>query len=61
MARVTYQSKDDAGHKFWTARHGRYVIRVDANRPPTERVSGRGRPAPPSAGRPGWPIGIRSS
>jgi hypothetical protein len=33
MARVTYESKDDAGHKFWTARYGRYVIRIDANRP----------------------------
>jgi hypothetical protein len=33
MARVTYQSKDDAGHTFWTARYGRYVIRIDANRP----------------------------
>jgi hypothetical protein len=32
MARVTYESKD-AGHKFWTARDGRYVIRIDANRP----------------------------
>jgi len=32
MARVTYQSKDDAGHKFWTARYGRYAIRIDANR-----------------------------
>jgi hypothetical protein len=32
MARVTYESKDDAGHKFWTARHGRYAIRIDANR-----------------------------
>jgi len=33
MARVTYASKDDAGHKFWTARYGHYVIRIDANRP----------------------------
>jgi hypothetical protein len=33
MARVTYESKDDAGHKFWVAHHGRYVIRIDANRP----------------------------
>jgi hypothetical protein len=31
MARVTYESKDDAGHKFWVAHHGRYVIRIDAN------------------------------
>jgi hypothetical protein len=33
MARVTYESKDHAGHKFWVARYGRYAIRVDANRP----------------------------
>ena len=26
-------SKDTAGHKFWVARHGRYAIRIDANRP----------------------------
>jgi hypothetical protein len=32
MARVTYESKDDAGHRSWTARYGRYVIRIDANR-----------------------------
>jgi hypothetical protein len=33
MARVTYESTDDAGHKFWVAHYGRYVIRIDANRP----------------------------
>jgi hypothetical protein len=33
MARVQYESKDDAGHKFWTARYGRYAIRIDANQP----------------------------
>jgi hypothetical protein len=27
MARVTYQSKDNAGHRFWVARYGRYAIR----------------------------------
>jgi hypothetical protein len=32
MARVTYQSKDNAGHRFWVARHGRYAIRIDATR-----------------------------
>jgi hypothetical protein len=32
MARVTYQSKDHAGHKFWVARSGRYAIRIDAPR-----------------------------
>jgi hypothetical protein len=33
MARVTYESRDDAGHRFWVAHYGRYVIRIDANRP----------------------------
>jgi hypothetical protein len=33
MARVQYDSKENAGHKFWTARYGRYAIRIDANRP----------------------------
>jgi hypothetical protein len=33
MARVTYESKDHAGHKFWVARYGRYTIRIDATRP----------------------------
>jgi hypothetical protein len=30
---MQYESKDDAGHKFWTARHGRYAVRIDANKP----------------------------
>ena len=30
-ARVTYESKDDAGHKFWVARYGRYAIRIDVD------------------------------
>ena len=33
MATVQYESKENAGHKFWTARYGRYAIRIDANRP----------------------------
>jgi hypothetical protein len=33
MARVLYESKDDGGHRFWTARYGRCAIRIDANRP----------------------------
>jgi hypothetical protein len=33
MATVQYESKDNAGHKFWVARHSRYAIRIDANRP----------------------------
>ena len=32
MARATYESKDNAGHKFWVARYGRYAIRIDATR-----------------------------
>jgi hypothetical protein len=28
-----YESKENAGRKFWTARYGRYAIRIDANRP----------------------------
>jgi hypothetical protein len=30
---VQYQSKEHEGHRFWTARYGRYAIRIDANRP----------------------------
>jgi hypothetical protein len=33
MAMVQYESKENAGHRFWTARYGRYAIRMDANRP----------------------------
>jgi hypothetical protein len=33
MAKVQYESKDDGEHRFWTARYGRYAIRIDANRP----------------------------
>jgi hypothetical protein len=33
MARVQYESKENAGHRFWVARYGRYAIRIDANRP----------------------------
>jgi hypothetical protein len=32
MARVTYESKDNAGHKFWVARNGRYAVGIDATR-----------------------------
>jgi hypothetical protein len=32
MARVTYESKDHAGHRFWVPRYGRYAIRIDATR-----------------------------
>jgi hypothetical protein len=32
MARVTYESKDNAAHRFWVARYGRYAIRIDATR-----------------------------
>ena len=30
--RVTYESRDNAGHKFWVARYGRYAVRIDATR-----------------------------
>ncbi len=30
---MQYESKENAGHKFWVARYGRYAIRIDANRP----------------------------
>jgi hypothetical protein len=30
---VQYEARENAGHKFWVARHGRYAIRIDANRP----------------------------
>jgi len=33
MAIVQYESKEHAGHRFWTARYGRYAIRIDATRP----------------------------
>jgi hypothetical protein len=33
MAMVQYESRENAGHRFWTARYGRYAIRIDANRP----------------------------
>jgi hypothetical protein len=33
MAMVQYESKDNAGHRFWTARYGYYAIRIDANQP----------------------------
>ena len=32
MAKVQYESKDDGEHRFWTARYGRYAIRIDATR-----------------------------
>jgi hypothetical protein len=32
MARVSYESKDNAGHKFWVARYGGYAVRIDATR-----------------------------
>jgi hypothetical protein len=33
LAVDTYETKDNAGHKFWVARCGRYAIRIDATRP----------------------------
>ena len=37
MAVVEYESKENAGHRFWTARYGRYAIRIETNRPGTYR------------------------
>jgi hypothetical protein len=34
---VQYESKENAGHRFWTARYGRYAIRIETNRPGTYR------------------------
>jgi hypothetical protein len=33
MAAVQYESKENAGHKYWTGRYGRYAVRIEANRP----------------------------
>ena len=33
MAVVQYESKENAGHRFWTARYGGYAIRIDPHRP----------------------------
>ena len=33
MATVQYESKENAGRRFWTGRYGGYAIRIDANRP----------------------------
>ena len=30
---MQYESKENTGRKSWTACYGRYVIRIDANRP----------------------------
>jgi hypothetical protein len=52
MATVQYESKDDSGHRFWTARYGRYAIRIDANRPGLYRwVITPGRPLDPQGHR----------
>jgi hypothetical protein len=32
MARCSTRART-TGHRFWTARYGRYAIRIDANRP----------------------------
>jgi hypothetical protein len=37
MAVVQYESKENAGHRFWTARYGRCAIRIETNRPGTYR------------------------
>jgi hypothetical protein len=53
MATVQYESKKNAGHKFWTARYGLYAIRIDAN--PARCLSmayHHGGPLSPQGGRP---------
>src|SRR5215216_382842 len=55
MARVTYESKDHAGHKFWVARYGRYAIRIDATRAASTRGSSPWRAARSATG---WPPSV---
>jgi hypothetical protein len=52
MARVTYESKDNAGHKFWVARYGRYAIRIDATAAASTRGSSSWRAARSATGSP---------
>jgi hypothetical protein len=33
MITVQYELKRNGEHRFWVGRHGRYSIRIDANRP----------------------------
>jgi hypothetical protein len=33
MATLQYESRENMGRKFWTARNGRYAIRIDAKQP----------------------------
>jgi hypothetical protein len=32
MVSITWESYENAGHQFWTARWGRYSLRIDANK-----------------------------
>jgi hypothetical protein len=32
MAAVQYESKENAGHKYWTGRYCRCAVRIEANR-----------------------------
>ena len=52
MATVQYESKENAGHKFRTARYGRYAIRIDANRPGVYLWSSPWRAAQSARGSP---------
>jgi hypothetical protein len=33
MATLQYESRENMGRKFWTARYGRYAVRIDAKQP----------------------------
>lgn len=33
MATLQYESRENMGRKFWTARNGRYAIRINAKQP----------------------------
>jgi hypothetical protein len=39
MASIAWASHEHDGHRFWTARHGRYSLRIDANKPGVYRWS----------------------
>jgi hypothetical protein len=57
MATVPYESKENAGHKFWTARYGRHAIRIDANRHgvyPWLITPGGAHSPPGRRSRPSW-------
>jgi hypothetical protein len=52
MATVQYESKENAGRKFWAGRYGRYAVRIDANRPGVYRLLITWRAAQSARGSP---------